>query len=69
MKRFLCAWLLAAGLLAATGCAALYTGIHQEDANTYTLTRVSAGFFRVYGSVYSCEASGTSMQCREIDRE
>ncbi len=68
MRQILGMCLLASALLA-TGCAAFYTGIHKDGPDTYTLTRINQGFWRISGSVYHCKATGSSMSCTEIDEE
>jgi len=67
MKGFAIA-LLGMALLAA-GCQSYYSGIDKGEGNSYTLTRINRGFMRIYGSVYRCEAHGTSMNCTEIADE
>ena len=66
MKLFL--GVLATALLAA-GCQSYYTGIQKDGPNSYTLTEINQGFFRIYGTVYRCEGTGSSMRCRKIDSE
>ncbi len=68
MKLFLGVCLLAAAMMS-MGCQSMNTGIHKDGPNSYTMTRISAGFFRVYGTVYHCEPRGNSMNCTKIDSE
>ena len=68
MNKFFCAGLLICSV-ALMGCRSLNTGIEQNADGSYTVTRTSTGFLRVYGSVYNCTASGSSMNCTKIDGE
>jgi hypothetical protein len=51
------------------GCAGAYTSIRKVDDKSYVVTRVKAGFFRQYGTVFNCTVVGDSpnLQCTEID--
>ena len=51
------------------GCASFNTGIDKNPDGSYTITRMSTGFFRWYGSVYNCTAHGEKMDCTRIDKE
>ncbi len=68
MRRH-CTTVLVACALLGLGCQSFYTSIEKNSDDSYTLTEVSYGFWRVYGSVHSCRADGTSLMCTEIDEE
>ena len=49
------------------GCASTYSSIAKNEDGSYTLTKISQGFFRVKGSVYHCTGQGQALACSEID--
>ena len=68
MNKFFCAGIVICSMLL-VGCQSVNTGIEKNDDGSYTLTRTSVGFLRVYGSVYNCTADDNSMACSEIASE
>lgn len=62
------ALLLIAIALTATGCAGAYTSIQPAGEKTYFVTKTHQGFFKQYGTLYSCTAEGAKMVCTEIDQ-
>jgi hypothetical protein len=54
-------------LLLGVGCAGVYTGIKRADDGSYTVTKITQGFWRVYGTVYRCTETGTTLTCAKID--
>ncbi len=57
---------LAVAAIASTGCASTYSSIRKVDDNTYILTRTQMGFFRTFGSVFSCTPEGENFKCTEV---
>jgi hypothetical protein len=49
------------------GCSATYTSIQPAGEKAYFLTRTKNGFFKVSGTIYSCNAEGKKMTCTEVD--
>jgi hypothetical protein len=58
--------LIAVGLTS-IGCQATYTSIQPAGEKAYYLTRTTNGFFKVSGTLYSCNAEGKKMTCTEVD--
>ncbi|GEM_PF-3868432 len=56
--------LFAASVL--SGCAAAYTNVEPVGENTYRLTEIRSGAFRLKGVVLECKGSGTTLTCKEI---
>jgi uncharacterized protein YceK len=63
MKKFLI--LLVA--ISTVGCGSAFTSIQPAGEKTYVLTQNQAGFFKVSGVLYECQADGLKMTCTEID--
>jgi uncharacterized protein YceK len=62
------ALLLVTIALVMSGCAGAYTSIQPPgEPNKYYVTKTHAGFFKQYGTLYQCEASGAQMTCSEND--
>ena len=66
MKHVRVAGLLAVVCLGVSGCAGAYTNIDRASDGSYTVTKITQGFWRVSGEVYRCEASGGNMTCTEL---
>lgn len=51
------------------GCAGYYSDIRKVDDKTYIVTRTKQGFFRTYGTVFTCTpiGDGPDLKCTEID--
>ncbi len=68
MKKLMCVGVGACSMLL-MGCQSINTGIEKNQDGSYTMTRTSQGFLRVYGSVFNCTGKGKSMACEEIASE
>jgi hypothetical protein len=49
------------------GCASTYSSIAKNEDGSYTLTKVTQGFFRMKGTIYHCAGQGPALNCSEID--
>jgi len=49
------------------GCASSYSSIAKNEDGSYTLTKITQGFFRLKGTVYHCAGQGQALNCSEID--
>lgn len=65
MKNLTKLLLVVAALTA--GCASTYSSIAKNEDGSYTLTKISQGFFRVKGTVFHCTGQGPALNCAEID--
>ncbi len=65
MKNFAKLLLIAAALTA--GCASTYSSIAKNEDGSYTLTKITNGFFRIKGTVFHCTGQGQALSCAEID--
>jgi len=65
MKNLAKVLLVLAALTA--GCASSYSSIARNEDGSYTLTKISQGFFRIKGTVFHCTGQGQSLNCSEID--
>jgi hypothetical protein len=68
MMKLMCAGVLASAMLL-MGCQSANTSIARNSDGSYTVTRITAGFLKTYGSVHKCQASGASMTCTKLDSE
>jgi len=66
MNRTIISILVGASLLIASGCSVAYSSIRQQADGTYLITESKSKFFKVQGTMYSCTASGESMDCKVI---
>jgi hypothetical protein len=57
---------LAVAAVASTGCGSTFTSLRKVDDTTYVLTRTENGFFRTFGTVFSCTPSGETLKCTEV---
>jgi hypothetical protein len=67
MKSNLVKALLLFATLGAAGCASTYSSIAKNDDGSYTLTKITQGFFRIKGTVFHCAGQGQALNCSEID--
>ncbi len=65
MKKLAKLLLVAAALTA--GCASTYSSIAKNEDGSYTLTKITNGFFRIKGTVFHCTGQGQTLSCAEID--
>ena len=49
------------------GCASTYSSIAKNEDGSYTLTKITQGFFRIRGTVFHCTGQGQALNCAEID--
>jgi hypothetical protein len=66
MKSNLAKVLLVFATLTA-GCASTYSSIAKNEDGSYTLTKITQGFFRIRGTVFHCAGQGQALNCSEID--
>lgn len=66
MHRTITSILIGASLLVASGCSVAYSSIRQQADGTYLLTESKSKFLKTQGTLYSCTATGESMDCKVV---
>lgn len=66
MRKLITHGLVIAALASAAGCSVAYSSIRQQPDGSYLLTESRTKFFKVQGTMYSCNASGETMNCKVV---
>ncbi len=69
MKCVGLAGLVAIFCFTVSGCAGSYTNIDKASDGSYTVTKVTQGFWRVSGELYRCSATGATMTCTKLGED
>lgn len=64
MRKLIIHALVISGLASAAGCSVAYSSIRQQPDGSYLLTESKSKFFKVQGTMYTCTASGETMNCK-----